>query len=130
RRTVSLLATDRPQNQRLGILAPHAARGSYLSILAIGREGGWLPRWALVISETNIMTGDPVTPYLVEGWSKGFLDGHEAEAYALLRRNATERPPADTGFNGRSGQHYYEELGYIPFGLDLGTDCTHHGGDN
>jgi len=69
------------------------ARDDDLSLLAIGREGGWLPRWALADSETNIMTGDPVTPTLVEAWSKGFLAGHEAEAYTLLRANATARPP-------------------------------------
>ncbi|WP_353950082.1 GH92 family glycosyl hydrolase [Knoellia sp. S7-12] len=130
RQNFSLWDTYRPQNQLLEILEPDVARDSYLSILAIGREGGWLPRWALANSETNIMTGDPVTPFLVEGWSKGFLAGHEAEAYALLKQNATQRPPVDSQFNGRSGQHYYEKLGYIPFGLELGTDCVHHGGDN
>ena len=130
RQNFSLWDTYRPQNQLLEILAPDVARDSYLSVLAIGREGGWLPRWALVNSETNIMTGDPVTPFLVEGWSKGFLAGHEAEAYALLKQNATERPPADSQYNGRSGQHWYEKLGYIPFGLDVGTDCVSHGGDN
>ncbi|MFW5469605.1 GH92 family glycosyl hydrolase [Knoellia sp. CPCC 206435] len=130
RQNFSLWDTYRPQNQLLEILEPDVARDSYLSLLAIGREGGWLPRWALASSETNIMTGDPVTPFLVEGWSKGFLAGHEEEAYALLRQNATERPPVDSPFNGRSGQHYYEKLGYIPFGLELGTDCVHHGGDN
>src|SRR3954469_10641516 len=130
RQNFSLWDTYRPQNQLLEVLAPEVARDSYLSVLAIGRQGGWLPRWALVNSETNIMTGDPVTPFLVEGWSKGFLAGHEAEAYALLKQNATERPPADSQYNGRSGQHYYEKLGYIPFGLDVGTDCVSHGGDN
>jgi predicted alpha-1,2-mannosidase len=130
RQNFSLWDTYRPQNQLLEVLAPDVARDSYLSVLAIGREGGWLPRWALVNSETNIMTGDPVTPFLVEGWSKGFLSGHETEAYALLRQNATQRPPVDSPYNGRSGQHYYTDLGYIPFGLQLGTDCVHHGGDN
>ena len=130
RQNFSLWDTYRPQNQLLEILAPDVARDSYLSVLAIGREGGWLPRWALANSETNIMTGDPVTPFLVEGWSKGFLAGHEAEAYALLRQNATERPPKDSQYNGRSGQHWYEKLGYIPFGLELGKDCDHKGGDN
>jgi predicted alpha-1,2-mannosidase len=130
RQNFSLWDTYRPQNQLLEVLAPDVARDSYLSVLAIGREGGWLPRWALVNSETNIMTGDPVTPFLVEGWSKGFLAGHEAEAYALLKQNATQRPPADSQYNGRSGQHWYEKLGYIPFGLSVGTDCVSHGGDN
>ncbi len=130
RQNFSLWDTYRPQNQLLEILEPDVARDSNLSILSIGREGGWLPRWALVNSETNIMTGDPVTPFLVEGWSKGLLAGHQQEAYNLLRRNATERPPAGSQYNGRSGVHYYSQLGYVPFGLDVGTDCVDHGGDN
>jgi len=130
RQNFSLWDTYRPQNQLLEMLEPDVARDTYLSLLSIGKEGGWLPRWALVNSETNIMTGDPVTPFLVEGWSKGFLAGHEQEAYSLLRRNATERPPADSQYNGRSGVKYYSDLGYIPFGLNVGTDCVSHGGDN
>lgn len=126
----SLWDTYRPQNQLLELLAPDVARDTYLSVLAHGREGGWLPRWSLANSETNIMTGDPVTPFLVEGWSKGFLAGHEDEAYALLRENATGTPPADSPYNGRAGQDYYAERGYIPHGLDVGTDCAHKGGDN
>ncbi|MDP9793337.1 putative alpha-1,2-mannosidase [Catenuloplanes nepalensis] len=126
----SLWDTYRPQNQLLELIAPDVARDVALSVLAIGRDGGWLPRWALANSETNIMTGDPVTPFLVENWSKGLLKGHEAEAYALLRANATSQPPADSPFNGRTGQYYYAERGYIPSGLRLGTDCVHKGGDN
>ncbi len=37
------------------------------------------------------MTGDPVTPFLVEAWSKGLLAGHEQEAYALLRKTRCGR---------------------------------------
>jgi predicted alpha-1,2-mannosidase len=126
----SLWDTYRPQNQLLELLVPQVARDTQLSVLAQGREGGWLPRWSLANSETNIMTGDPVTPFLVEGWSKGLLRGHEAEAYALLRRNATAVPPAGLPHNGRAGQTYYADRGYIPFGLERGTDCRHKGGDN
>ncbi|HEY3717645.1 MAG TPA: GH92 family glycosyl hydrolase [Jatrophihabitantaceae bacterium] len=130
RQNFSLWDTYRPQNQLLEMLQPQVARDDDLSLLAIGREGGWLPRWALADSETNIMTGDPVTPTLVEAWSKGFLAGHEAETYALLRENATARPPTDSQYNGRSGVEYYKKDGYIPFGLGVGTDCVSHGGDN
>jgi predicted alpha-1,2-mannosidase len=126
----SLWDTYRPQNQLLQMLRPQVARDVALSVVAIGRDGGWLPRWALVNSETNIMTGDPVTPFLVEAWSKGLLAGHEAEAYALLKKNATELPPAESPYNGRSGVEYYAERGYVPSGLKLGTDCAHKGGDN
>jgi len=130
RQNFSLWDTYRTQNQLLELLAPRVARDDALSLLAIGREGGWLPRWALANSETNIMTGDPVTPTLVELWSKGFLAGHEDEAYALLKKNATAPAPADSQYNGRAGVAQYDKLGYIPYGLTLGTDCPDHGGDN
>ncbi|WP_413805592.1 GH92 family glycosyl hydrolase [Streptomyces sp. OE57] len=126
----SLWDTYRPQNQLLEMVEPGVARDVALSVVAIGRDGGWLPRWALANSETNIMTGDPVTPFLVEAWSKGLLAGHEDEAYALLKKNATSTPPADSPYNGRSGVDYYRELGYVPSGLKLGTDCADKGGDN
>ncbi|WP_250005772.1 GH92 family glycosyl hydrolase [Actinoplanes sp. M2I2] len=126
----SLWDTYRPQNQLLELLTPDVARDVALSVLAIGRDGGWLPRWALVNSETNIMTGDPVTPFLVEAWSKGLLKGHEAAAYDLLRANALSEPPAGSPYNGRTGVRYYSDRGYIPSGLELGKDCVHKGGDN
>jgi predicted alpha-1,2-mannosidase len=126
----SLWDTYRPQNQLLEMLRPQVARDVALSILDIGRDGGWLPRWALANSETNIMTGDPVTPFLVEAWSKGLLAGHEEEAYRLLKANATTLPPAESQYNGRSGVEHYNARGYIPSGLVLGQDCAHKGGDN
>ncbi|MDQ1657203.1 MAG: hypothetical protein QOD41_2286 [Cryptosporangiaceae bacterium] len=126
----SLWDTYRPQHQLLGLLEPQVARDVSLSVVAIGRDGGWLPRWALVNSETNIMTGDPVTPFLVEAWSKGFLAGHEEEAYALLRKNATSEPPANSQYNGRTGVKWYTDRGYVPSGLGVGTDCADKGGDN
>ena len=122
----SLWDTYRPQNQLLELLTPDKARDVALSLLAVHREGGWLPRWELVNSETNIMTGDPVTPFLVENWSKGLLAGHEQEAYAALRENATSTPPASSPYNGRNGNPWYTKRGYIPSGLD----CVYKGGDN
>ncbi|WP_433271544.1 GH92 family glycosyl hydrolase [Actinosynnema sp. CS-041913] len=127
---LSLWDTYRPQNQLLELLEPKVARDVALSVVASGRDGGWLPRWALANSETNIMTGDPVTPFLVEAWSKGLLAGYEREAYELLKRNATTLPPADSPYNGRSGVEFYRDRGYLPSGLKLGVDCAHKGGDN
>lgn len=126
----SLWDTYRPQNQLLELLVPDVARDVALSIVAIGRDGGWLPRWSLANSETNIMTGDPVTPFLVEAWARGLLAGYEEEAYALLRKTATSLPPLESPFNGRAGVEFYSELGFIPSGLSLGGDCIHKGGDN
>ncbi len=127
---LSLWDTHRPQNQLLQVLEPKVARDVALSVVAIGRDGGWLPRWSLANSETNIMTGDPVTPFLVDAWAKGLLAGHEQEAYALLKKNATRTPPDDSPYNGRVGIADYQERGYIPSGLEPGEDCPDKGGDN
>ncbi len=127
---LSLWDTHRPQNQLLQMLQPKVARDVALSVVAIGRDGGWLPRWSLANSETNIMTGDPVTPFLVEAWSKGLLAGYEKEAYALLRKNAMSTPPDDSPYNGRAGVAAYTERGYLPSGLEPGKDCADKGGDN
>ncbi len=60
------------------------------------------------------MTGDPVTPFLVENWSKGLLAGHEEEAYAVLRENATSTPPASSPYNGRNGNPLVHEARLHP----------------
>jgi predicted alpha-1,2-mannosidase len=123
---LSLWDTYRTQNQLLELLQPRVARDVDLSLLDVYRYGGWLPRWALDNSETNIMTGDPVTPFLVDAWSKGLLAGHEQEAYQALRANATSTPPADSPFNGRNGNPWYTTLGYIP----VNENCVYKAGDN
>jgi predicted alpha-1,2-mannosidase len=139
----SLWDTYRTQNELLETLVPKVAHDIDLSLIAIAREGGALPRWYLEDQEGNIMTGDPITPYLVEGWSKGLLTGAEAqEAYKYLRANATSVPPAGVREDGRAGVAYYASRGYIPYGVNItsnadcpsngtsGTCCPTKGGDN
>ncbi|RZJ43420.1 MAG: glycoside hydrolase family 92 protein, partial [Brevundimonas sp.] len=82
----SLWDTYRSQNQLLAILKPERARDIGRSVLAIDEQGGWLPRWGYANFETNVMTGDPVTPFLVDLWRFGALDGREPQAWAALRR--------------------------------------------
>ncbi len=120
---LSLWDTFRTQNALLELLAPDVARDVALSGLAAARDGGWLPRWALVTSETNVMTGDPVTPFLVEDWSAGLLASHEEEAYRALRRNAFGEPPPGSVAKGRTGNRPYATRGYIPTGLPCPVDC-------
>ncbi|MFI5915884.1 GH92 family glycosyl hydrolase [Dactylosporangium sp. NPDC051541] len=115
--TFSLWDTYRAQNQLVALLEPQVARDSALSLLAVDRELGWLPRWALDNTETNTMTGDPVTPFLVDLWSRGLLSGYEEQFYTALRKNAFGTPAASTGLNARNGNPYYTALGYIPTGV-------------
>ncbi|MEU3708880.1 GH92 family glycosyl hydrolase [Streptomyces catenulae] len=111
----SLWDTYRTQAQLLALLAPRESRDMALSVLRIGKESGWLPKWGYGTVETNIMTGDPVTPFLTNAYRQGLLAGHEEEAYAALRRNADGVPPADSPAVGREGNAEYVRNGYVPF---------------
>ncbi|GHJ37000.1 GH92 family glycosyl hydrolase [Streptomyces sp. TS71-3] len=111
----SLWDTYRTQAQLLALLAPRESRDMALSLLDVNAEGGWLPKWGYGPVETNIMTGDPVTPFLTNAYRQGLLKGHEEEAYQALRKHADGVPPAGSQFAGRSGNEQYTKDGYVPF---------------
>ena len=128
----SLWDTYRSQNQLLAILRPERSRDIARSVLAIHEQGGWLPRWGYASFETNVMTGDPVTPFLVDLWRYGALEGREAQAWSALRQNAYELPPLNSRHAGRSGNASYLDKGFVQFdrafpsrGMDVDP---HHGG--
>ncbi|MET1072765.1 MAG: GH92 family glycosyl hydrolase, partial [Umezawaea sp.] len=127
----SLWDTYRGHNQLLALLRPERARDVALSLLAVHEQGGWLPRWAYANQETNTMTGDPVTPFLVDLWRFGALEGLEERAYAALRQNATGVPAAGSPFDGRAGNPTYLAHGYVQYDEDFprkGQDVDpHHG---
>lgn len=111
----SLWDTYRVQAQLLALVAPERARDMLLSLLDLGRYGGWLPKWVLINQDTNIMTGDPVTPFLVDGALKGLLAGREPEVYERLWQNANQPAPAGVRPVGRGGIVDYLAKGYVPF---------------
>lgn len=111
----SLWDTYRSQNQLLAILRPDRARDIARSVLAIDEQGGWLPRWGYANFETNVMTGDPVTPFMVDLWRFGALEGRERQAWDALRRNAFGNPPLNSRHDGRAGNPHYLAHGYVQF---------------
>ena len=128
----SLWDTYRSQNQLLATLRPERARDIGRSLLAIHEQGGWLPRWGYANFETNVMTGDPVTPFMVDLWRFGALEGVEKQAYAALRQNAFGMPPTNSRHAGRSGNASYLANGFVQYdrawpskGMDVDP---HHGG--
>lgn len=128
----SLWDTYRSQNQLLAMLRPERTRDIGRSLLAIHEQGGWLPRWGYANFETNVMTGDPVTPFMVDLWRFGALKGVEKQAYAALRQNAFEMPPTNSRHAGRSGNASYLANGFVQYdrawpskGMDVDP---HHGG--
>ena len=128
----SLWDTYRAQNQWLALTRPAVARDIARSMLAIHAQMGWLPRWGYANFDTNIMTGDPVTPWLVDLWRYGALAGREREAWDALWQNANGRPPAMNRAQGRAGNDTYLADGFVPYdraypskGMDVDQ---HHGG--
>lgn len=128
----SLWDTYRTQQQLLTLLAPHESRDMAISLVTQARQFGWLPRWGYGPVETNVMTGDPDTAFLVSAWSQGLLHGYEEEAYEVLRANADGIPPASSVANGRAGNPEYLAYGYVPNQPDEngrpGDYDLHHGG--
>ncbi|MFF9089895.1 GH92 family glycosyl hydrolase [Streptomyces sp. NPDC014991] len=111
----SLWDTYRTQTQLLSLLAPHEARDMALSVIRIDKDSGWLPKWGYGTVETNIMTGDPVTPFLTNAYQQGLLKGHEEDAYRALKRNADGVPPADSAPVGREANKEYLADGFAPY---------------
>lgn len=112
----SLWDTYRAQNQMVAILHPQRARDIARTVVTIAEQNGWLPRWGYANYETNTMTGDPVTPFLVDLWKYGALSGDEAKrAYAALKQNADHVPPAFWREEGRSGNVNYIAHGFIEY---------------
>ncbi|GGU26964.1 GH92 family glycosyl hydrolase [Streptomyces violascens] len=111
----SLWDTYRTQTQLLSLLAPREARDMAISVLKIDEESGWLPKWGYGTVETNIMTGDPVTPFLTNAYAQGLLKGYEDEAYRALKKNADGVPPAGSPAVGREANSPYIRDGYAPY---------------
>ncbi|WP_263164972.1 GH92 family glycosyl hydrolase [Streptomyces sp. SCSIO ZS0520] len=111
----SLWDTYRTQAQLLALLAPRESRDMALSVLAVDEDSGWLPKWGYGTVETNIMTGDPVTPFLTNAYQQGLLKGHEERAYRALKKNADGVPPADSPPVGREANKEYLKDGFAPY---------------
>ncbi|MFJ2017654.1 GH92 family glycosyl hydrolase [Streptomyces nodosus] len=129
----SLWDTYRTQSQLLSLLAPREARDMAISVLKVDEEGGWLPKWGYGPVETNIMSGDPVTPYLTNAYQQGLLKGYEERAYRALKKNADGVPPADTMYTGREANREYLAHGFAPYVkarpyAKTGDSDYHHGG--
>jgi len=114
----SLWDTYRTQSQLLALLAPREARDMAISVIKIDEESGWLPKWGYGTVETNIMTGDPVTPFLTNAYQQGLLKGSEgyaARAYRALQKNADGVPQADSPAVGREANKEYIANGFAPY---------------
>ena len=87
-----------------------------ISVIKIDEESGWLPKWGYGTVETNIMTGDPVTPFLTNAYQQGLLKGYEERglprAEEERRRRAARRLARASG---REANKEYIADGFAPY---------------
>ncbi|MEU8704942.1 GH92 family glycosyl hydrolase [Streptomyces sp. NPDC048565] len=112
----SLWDTYRSQNQLVALIDPDKATDMAKSVLRIYQDGGWLPRWGLGNGETNVMSGDPVTPWVVDLYNRGLLDDRTSrQLFDALWKNVNEVPSDQSAFRGRDGNPTYVENGWVGY---------------
>ncbi|MHB9756026.1 GH92 family glycosyl hydrolase [Streptomyces sp. BYX5S] len=112
----SLWDTYRSQNQLVALLHPDKAADMAKSLLRVYKDAGWLPRWSLGNSETNVMSGDPVTPFVVDLYNRGLLDDRTSrELFEALWKNVNEVPEDQSVFRGRDGNPTYVKNGFVGY---------------
>jgi predicted alpha-1,2-mannosidase len=77
------------------------------------REGGWLPEWCSP-GYTSCMVGTYSDLVVAEAICRGIGGFDREEAYAAIRKNAFEAPPAAGAPYGRTALDEYVRLGYVP----------------
>ena len=118
---LSLWDTYRSQNQLVALLHPERAADMARSVLRIYNDAGWVPRWALGNGETNVMSGDPITPWIVTIYRRGLLDKDTAKKlFDALWRNVNEVPADTSIFRGRDGNATYKARGHVDYNTTSG----------
>ncbi|MGV3765966.1 MAG: GH92 family glycosyl hydrolase [Chitinophagaceae bacterium] len=87
------------------------------SLIAKGKQGGWLPIFPCWNSYTAAMIGDHVTAAIASAYNKGIRNYNVEDAYALMRKNAFESPEDINVYRngmGRRALGSYLEHGFIP----------------
>ncbi|MBS1855680.1 MAG: GH92 family glycosyl hydrolase [Acidobacteria bacterium] len=124
----SLWDTFRSLHPLLTVIDPARTRDMVNSLLAKGREGGWLPIFPAWNSYTQEMIGDHAIAMITDAYVKGIRGFDGEEAYRLMRRNAMEQPPRDEYLDGkgRRALDSYLKYGFVPL-EDPVRDAFHKG---
>jgi predicted alpha-1,2-mannosidase len=105
----------RSQIPLLALIAPRQASDFVTSLLADQRESGWLPKWSVANSHSNVMTGDPASPAIAHIWALGARGFDLRAALAAAVKGATETGTStNAGYVERQGIEDYARLGYVP----------------
>ena len=85
------------------------------------REGGWLPEWASP-GYRNIMVGNNSASVVADAWIKGVRSKDIETLYEAVKKGANHAGPITAV--GRAGAEYYNELGYVPYDVDINENAA------
>ena len=114
---LSLWDTFRTVHPLFNLICRREQRDVLVSLLKMGEQGGYLPRWPAGGGYTNSMFGTPADIVIAESYLKGIRDFDVNAAYDLMRKTALQPVPAGSPFSGRIGIEHYLRHGYCPADL-------------
>jgi predicted alpha-1,2-mannosidase len=80
----------RSQIELVSLLAPHQAGDMVQSLVNDARQGGWLPKWAIVAGDSGQMNGDSADPIIAAAYAFGVRDFDVRAALAAMVKGATQ----------------------------------------
>jgi len=84
-------------------------------------ESGWLPEWASP-GHRNIMIGSNSASIIADAYLKTDGDFDIQTLYEAILKNSENEGPMESV--GRAGVDYYNELGYVPYNIDLNESAA------
>lgn len=84
----------RGQNAMQAEIFPDVYRDMTRSLLDFHRQAGFLPRWQQGPNDASHMSGDPIMPFIGEGWCRGLYDSDlRAQLWPALETLVERRDP-------------------------------------
>ncbi|WP_040299403.1 GH92 family glycosyl hydrolase [Arcticibacter svalbardensis] len=105
----------------LNLVYPSINKEMQEGLLNDYKEGGWLPEWSSP-GYADIMVGNNSASVVSDAYIKG-LRGYDINTlYKALTHGANNEGPISAV--GRKGVKFYNELGYIPYDVDINENAA------
>jgi predicted alpha-1,2-mannosidase len=85
------------------------------------KESGWLPEWASP-GHRDCMVGSNSASIIADAYLKGARNFDINTAYEAIIKNTNNEGPLESV--GRKGVKYYNELGYVPYNVDINENIA------
>ena len=88
------------------------------------KESGWLPEWASP-GHRDVMIGSNSAPIIADAYLKGNVYPEDIDVlFEAILKNANIEEGRPVGSVGREGLNYYNELGYVPYNVDINENAA------